>query len=79
MCIRDRFKLAANEAIVVYGEKGVRTAAAEARLAPKEGAAAAAAAAKDVVLRVEPQVEGAAQVERRIVSGPAIFIPAASE
>lgn len=62
--VRDAYKLAANEALVVYCEKG---AGAPACVVPANGEPAKG-----------PLVKGAA-VERRIVTGPAIFVPSARD
>ena len=70
--VQDAYKLAANEALVVYAENTT--------------VSAAAAADGEVPTRVAPVVatkrdsqEGAMSVVRRIVKGPAVFIPTASE
>ena len=66
MEVRDAYKLAANEALVVYCEKaagvGVPACVVPANGEPAKG----------------PLVKGAA-VERRIVTGPAIFVPSARD
>ena len=62
--VRDAYKLAANEALVVYCEKAADGPECEvpANSAPAKG----------------PLVKGAA-VERRVVTGPAIFVPSARD
>jgi len=74
----DAFKLAANEALVVYREHR-----SDAPVADGEPAAAAAAArtANGTVdaCDVKASVGVAGSVRRRIVRGPAVFIPAAHE
>ena len=64
MAVKDAYKLAANEALVVYCEKA---AVAPTCVLPEKGEQANS-----------PPVKGAA-VERRVVTGPAIFIPSAQD
>ena len=65
MAVKDAYKLAANEALVVYCEKAA--VAPTCMLPAKKGEQANS-----------PPVKGAA-VERRVVTGPAIFIPSAQD
>mmetsp|Transcript_11605 Transcript_11605/g.23634 ORF Transcript_11605/g.23634 Transcript_11605/m.23634 type:complete len:460 (-) Transcript_11605:207-1586(-) len=67
MKVCDAYKLAANEALVVYCEKSAVAPGTPACVMPDNGEPG-----KD------PQIRGAA-VERRIVMGPAVFIPSAND
>ena len=63
MGVQDAYKLGANEALVVYAESGE----------------AAATDAKPARTSNQGDQEGAQQVQRRIIRGPSVFIPSASE
>ena len=63
MGVQDAYKLGANEALVVYAESGE----------------AAATDAKPARASNQGDQEGAQQVQRRIIRGPSVFIPSASE
>jgi len=77
-------RLAANEAIVVYRKEAATATAVGGPLVAKQELLVSKAAANGAAPRVmvaEPQSgqEGAAHVERRIVHGPAVFMPDANE
>lgn len=74
MKTREAFRLKANEALVVYSEEEAAVRATE----PKDGVAPAAAAANAAPFGAEKESKPGA-VQRRVVRGPAVVVPAAHE
>ena len=77
--VHDAYKLAANEALVVYAENSTVSAAAAADSEAPARVAPVVGTKRDVVGTQRDAQDGAMSVVRRVVKGPAVFIPTASE
>jgi len=70
--VKQAYKLAANEAVVVYRESRKATG-------PEEVIAAAASKETGITSTDEKAIGRPASVERRIVKGPAVYVPTSDE